>query len=131
MGIDSVVGIPWPLTTGTIGKLEFAKGENVLSFSLRALLGIAVEEVPMVPALGSEIDGIVFENMTPLQQARIQRSIQSVVRQFEPRVELVGIRFRQQARAAFDEEAATFVDVEYRAAGVSGSFEIPVGTPTS
>lgn len=48
-------------------------------------------ERPFHPELGCDVTAMLFENIMPLTSIRIQRSIQDVINNFEPRVQLQNV----------------------------------------
>ena len=62
--------------------------------SIRNLVLTNHYEKPFHPEIGSGVRGILFEPMTPLTAYVLSRKIEDVIKNFEPRVRLVGVNAR-------------------------------------
>ena len=59
--------------------------------SIRNLVLTNHYEKPFHPEIGSGVRGILFEPMTPLTAYVLTRKIEDVIKNFEPRVRLIGV----------------------------------------
>ena len=59
--------------------------------SVRNLINTSHFERPFHPEIGSDVRALLFENMTPLTALNLQRKVQEVLVNFEPRIRLVQI----------------------------------------
>ena len=59
--------------------------------SVRNLVLTNHYEKPFHPEIGSGVRGILFELMTPLTAYVLSRKIEDVIKNFEPRVRLIGV----------------------------------------
>ena len=59
--------------------------------SVRNLILLNTFEKPFHPEIGSGVRDTLFENMTPVTAIILSRHIEDVIRNFEPRVDLVGV----------------------------------------
>jgi len=59
--------------------------------SVRNLINTSHFERPFHPEIGSDVRALLFENMTPLTALNLQRKVQEVLINFEPRIRLVQI----------------------------------------
>ena len=59
--------------------------------SVRNLVLTNHYEKPFHPEIGSGVRGILFEPMTPLTAYVLTRKIEDVIKNFEPRVRLIGV----------------------------------------
>ena len=59
--------------------------------SVRNLINTSHYERPFHPEIGSDVRSLLFENMTPLTALNLQRKVQEVLINFEPRIRLVQI----------------------------------------
>ena len=59
--------------------------------SVRNLVLTNHYEKPFHPEIGSGVRGILFEPMTPLTAYVLSRKIEDVIKNFEPRVRLIGV----------------------------------------
>lgn len=62
--------------------------------SVRNLINTSHFERPFHPELGSNVRAMLFEPMTPLTALNLQRKVQEVLANFEPRIRLVQILAR-------------------------------------
>ena len=60
--------------------------------SVRNLVLLNHYEKPFHPEIGSGVRDMLFENMSPLTSHAITIEIEDVIENFEPRVQLVGVR---------------------------------------
>ena len=60
--------------------------------SVRNLILTNFGEKPFHPEIGSGVRDMLFENMTPITAIILSRKIEDVINNFEPRVNLVGVR---------------------------------------
>ena len=59
--------------------------------SVRNLINTNHYERPFHPEIGSDIRGLLFEPMTPLTALNLQRKVEEVLLNFEPRINLVQV----------------------------------------
>ena len=59
--------------------------------SVRNLINTNHFERPFHPEIGGNVRALLFENMTPLTALNLQRKIEEVLNNFEPRIKLVQI----------------------------------------
>ena len=78
--------------TNDIVKIEDV---NAVKRSVRNLIQTNFYERPFHPELGSGVRDLLFENFTPLTRVFLQRKIEGVITNFEPRVSLESIRIDQ------------------------------------
>jgi phage baseplate assembly protein W len=74
--------------TGDINKLTDIEA---VKRSVRNLVSTAHFDRPFHPELGSDVRALLFENITPLTALNLQRKVQEVLVNFEPRIKLVQI----------------------------------------
>ena len=61
--------------------------------AVRNLVLLNPGEKPFHPEIGTGVRGALFENFTPQNLALLESRIEQTLRQYEPRVELVGVSF--------------------------------------
>jgi phage baseplate assembly protein W len=76
------------VVTNDVNKLEDAEA---VKRSVRNLINTSHYERPFHPELGSNVRAMLFEPMTPLIALNLQRKVQEVLVNFEPRARLVQI----------------------------------------
>ena len=68
------------------------KNENAISRSIRNLIFTIPGEKPFAPTVGSNVSNLLFENLDALTASSIQSEIEYTVNNFEPRVDLTGVK---------------------------------------
>lgn len=71
--------------------LNLHKGEMAIINSMKNLILTGHYERPFQPDLGSNVRKMLFENIDIVTAAALEREIEQVVRNYEPRVQLVGV----------------------------------------
>lgn len=79
--------IPHPVTKD-IGILS---GVDAVKQAIRNLVLTQHYERAFHPEIGCHTTALLFENILPTTQIMIQKSVESVVRNFEPRAELIAV----------------------------------------
>jgi phage baseplate assembly protein W len=74
--------------TGDVNKLTDVEA---VKRSVRNLINTSHFERPFHPEIGSSVRAMLFELMTPLTALNIQRKVQEVLVNYEPRIKLVQI----------------------------------------
>ena len=67
--------------------------------SVKNLIQTNHYERPFHPEIGSDIRGLLFENMTPLTALNLERKVIEVLTNFEPRAKIVNVIAQPQADA--------------------------------
>jgi phage baseplate assembly protein W len=76
------------VVTNDVNKLT---NVEAVKRSVRNLINTSHFERPFHPEIGSDVRALLFENMTPLTALNLQRKVQEVLVNFEPRIRLVQI----------------------------------------
>lgn len=76
-----------PLT----GDIAFLTDVEAVKRSVRNLINTSFYERPFHPEIGSDVRSILFEPVSPPVANVLQRNIEDVVRNFEPRAELISV----------------------------------------
>jgi phage baseplate assembly protein W len=79
------------LVTNDVNKLTDVEA---VKRSVRNLINTSHFERPFHPEIGSNVRAMLFEPMTPLTALNLQRKVQEVLINFEPRIRLVQILAR-------------------------------------
>ncbi len=91
--------LPHPIT----GDVTILTDMNALKRSIRNLVFTNTYDRPFRPELNGGIRKYLFEPMTALTAVRISDAIENVIREHEPRVELLDIRVRgNESKNSFD-----------------------------
>jgi phage baseplate assembly protein W len=80
--------LPHPTTGDVVRKT----GSDAIKRSVRNLILTNFYEKPFRPGIGSNALRMLFENMTPFTSNLLRDAIFEVVRNYEPRVELLDVR---------------------------------------
>ena len=75
------------------GKLILKKNSDSVKQAVKNLILTNLTERPYRPLYGSSIRGQLFELFTPLTEDNIRSAIKTALSNYEPRVELLDIRF--------------------------------------
>jgi len=65
--------------------------ENAIKRSVKQLILTNYYERLFHPEIGGQVTALLFENFTPLTVSTLERSISNTIRNFEPRVDLLGV----------------------------------------
>ena len=65
--------------------------EEAVKQSVKNLVLTKYFERPFQPELGCGVHSLLFDNMTPITTQNIKRSIEQVINNYEPRVELLNV----------------------------------------
>lgn len=74
--------------TRDISKKE---NEEAIKFAITNLLRTRKYERPFHPEISSDIESVLFENYTAFTKTILQRSVEDVIRAFEPRARLISV----------------------------------------
>ena len=77
------------LVTNDVSKLTDIEA---IKRSVRNLVQLNHYEKPFHPEIGSNIRATLFENLSPITAALLSRNIETVIKTYEPRVELSSIK---------------------------------------
>lgn len=75
------------------GKLVIKKNSDAVKQAVKNLILTNFYERPYRPNFGSSVRGHLFENYTAFTEESLQYGIKTALENFEPRVELLDIRF--------------------------------------
>ena len=81
------------------GDLIALKNENAIARSVRNLVMTIPGERPFAPALGSNINNLLFENFDELTAEAIKSEIKQTLVNYEPRVELESVKVKPNYEA--------------------------------
>lgn len=76
-----------PLT----GDIAFLTDIEAVKRSVRNLINTSFYERPFHPEIGSDVRSILFEPVSPPVANVLQRNIEDVIKNFEPRAELISV----------------------------------------
>ena len=76
------------IATNDVNKLTDV---NAVKRSVRNLINTSHYDRPFHPELGSSVRSMLFEPMSPLTALNLQRKVQEVLMNFEPRIKLVQV----------------------------------------
>ena len=79
--------------SGDMGKKT---GANAVKGAIYSILQTNFNERLFAPEFGTGIRALLFEQMNPLTEQRIQKEVESAVARHEPRAEVLGISVKAQ-----------------------------------
>lgn len=76
---------------------------NAIKQSIKNLVLTKNYERPFHPEIGSQVQSLLFDQMSPMTQAMMEESIRNTILNYEPRVNLrkVAVKFNNDNNAAF------------------------------
>ena len=92
----TIRGIAFPFRKENGEFPKMAENEELVSSNLIALFNTPVRRRVMRPELGTTVQSLVFEGITPVLTARLERSIRRSVVEGEPRARVVNIEVTTQ-----------------------------------
>jgi uncharacterized protein len=102
-------GFRFPILPDAAGRLGYSSGDANVEQSLRVLLLTRLRERRMRPALGTVVHDALFSPGSTAFLSRIENSVREAVRDWEPRVQLLGV----QASLDPEDETRAVVAIEY------------------
>jgi len=76
------------LTHPVSGDISFKYDEEAVKRSVRNLVFMGMYEKPFHPEIRSEIRKLLFENFTPIIGFEIEREIEDIIKDYEPRAKM-------------------------------------------
>jgi hypothetical protein len=92
-----------------LGDVDVAYDEQAVLRSIRNLLSTRRYERPFNPNLGSNIDALLFELITPVTASTLEKEISNTIKNYEPRAILSSV----EVTANPDQNAYTVTVVFY------------------
>jgi phage baseplate assembly protein W len=80
-----------------VGDVALSYDSQAVIRSVRNLLLTKHYERPFNPDLGSNIDALLFEMVSPLTSAALEREIQTTIENYEPRARIQSVQVNAQA----------------------------------
>lgn len=75
----------------TTKDVAIKTGADAIKRSVRNLIMTNFYEKPFRPGIGSNATKLLFDNMSPLVSTFLENAIREVIRNYEPRVELISV----------------------------------------
>lgn len=122
---DIVRTLAFPFQLGLSGFPAMANAERAIYQSILALMLTGSNERLMHVDMGVNLHRMVFDNLTPLLQARVATEVTRAIETWEPRAEVIGVQSRLSDKAD-GIATAIIVDVLYRVAGQPQSQQVQV-----
>jgi phage baseplate assembly protein W len=122
---DIVRTLAFPFQLGLSGFPAMANAERAVYQSILALMLTGSNERLMHVDMGVNLHRMVFDNLTPLLQARVATEVTRAIETWEPRAEVIGVQSRLSDKAD-GIATAIIVDVLYRVAGQPQSQQVQV-----
>lgn len=83
--------------------------ENAVKASVKNLIMTSNYERPFHSELGSQVRALLFEPVTPMTRALLERTIEDLITNFEPRVDLIDVRV-----GVSEDNNSVYVTVEFK-----------------
>lgn len=122
---SKIRGISFPFRRGEFEFPAASVGAETVVDAVKSLMLIGLFEVPFAPNLGTNIHSFIFENLSPIQQARLSQAVRNLIAQNEPRMVVQSIQVAQEGSDASG--YAYTVRVVYTIGDQEGDFDIPLG----
>lgn len=122
---DIIRTLAFPFQLGRAGFPAMASAERAIYQSILSLMMTGPQERLMHVDLGVNLHRLVFDNLTPLLQARIATEVTRAIQTWEPRAEVLGVQSRISTRED-GVSTAIIVDVLYRVGGQQESQQVQV-----
>ena len=87
--------------------------------SVRNLVFMGIHEKPFHPEIRSEIRKLLFENFTPITAFEIEKEIEDIILQYDPRAKLEGVDVIQM-----DDNNRLDVTIKFKVIGFPSSYSI-------
>lgn len=123
--VDLLKTLAFPFQRGPSGFPAMADPKRAIFYSIWSLLTTGKNERVMHPELGVNLHRFVFNNLTPILQARVATEVAKAISDFEPRAQVVGV----ESKMGTLEDGGTtaiIVSVLYRVAGQLQSQQVPI-----
>ena len=117
-------GISFPFRRGNFSLPAANSGAQTVIESVRSILLTGLGEVPLAPALGTQIHSFVFGNLTPIQGARVSQAVRSLISQKEPRMQVLSVTTEEAGDLSSGYRLV--VNITYKIADEEGEIEIPL-----
>ncbi len=121
----------YPFQLGQSGFPAMAVVDRVIFCSIAALMATGTNERLMHVDMGVNIHRLIFENLTPILQARIATEVTRAIELYEPRAEVLAVDSRV-SDTADGVSTAIILTILYRVAGQEQSQQVTiplVGSP--
>ena len=125
MSIDALIGTGWrfPIMVDARGRLPWSTGPDRIRDAIWIIVRTAQGERVMRPLFGAGVDDYVFQSNSPATRAALGGAIKNALLQWEPRIELIGVRVdsvaadpdRPLPATALDNRVLVTVDYKIRA----------------
>lgn len=125
---DIVRTLAFPYQLGTAGFPALADATNPVFQSILALLLTGTNERLMHVDMGVNLHALVFDNLTPILQARISTMVMQAIEQYEPRATVLAVD-TILSTTADGVATAILVDVLYSVIGQQEDQQVQVAMP--
>ena len=78
------------------GDVALSYDDQAVIRSIRNLLSTRNYERPFNPDLGSNLDALLFENISPIAGAALEKEIRTIIENYEPRALLQSVKVNAQ-----------------------------------
>jgi phage baseplate assembly protein W len=125
MAVKDLKGISFPFRRGENGFPEPNAGTRTVIDRVKAALLTSRGELPMGNDIGTGIDNLIFESLTPILQAKIAQELRDTIGRIEPTMNVLAIDFAEDDMPGG--ASIVVASVQYEIADEDGSLSVPVG----
>jgi len=117
-------GVAFPFRRGNQNFPETNTGAQIIVDAVKALLITGSDEVPMGDNLGTNMHGMVFENLNSVTAAIITASVRRIIAERAPKMQILAIRPKQDKG-----NSAIIIQSEWQIDDTTGMAEVPIQGP--
>jgi phage baseplate assembly protein W len=108
------------------GDVQVLRNEQAIRQAVKLLILSQNFERPFHSEIGSPVNGLLFENSSPLLISMIRRVVQQTLINFEPRIEVTNIQVTDKL-----DQNQVDVTIEFNIVGTTTSFEVDINLERS
>lgn len=124
---STLKGVAFPFGGDDFSLPAKNEGLSTVVDAVKSLLFTGVGELPMEPAIGTNLHSFVFETMNSLTLAQISAEVRRVVSKWEPRMNILSVTATEDADIGI--RSGIVVHIEYAMSGSeTGHIDLPIGT---
>jgi len=103
------------------GDVAVLRNEDAIKQAVKLLILSQNFERPFHSEIGSPVNGLLFENSSPLLTSMIRRVVQQTLSNFEPRIDVRNIQVTENV-----DQHQIEVTIEFSIVGTTTSFEVDI-----
>jgi len=119
------LSLAFPFQLGASGFPAMADPKKVVFYHIAALLLTGKNERVMSPGFGVNIHSYVFDNLTPITQARISAVVTSAIELWVPEAKVLKVLSTMEKNEE-GMQSAIVLDIVYRVANQTAQMQVPI-----